>query len=125
MTETNDRSVLTARLRAMADWLDASPGIPLSPYISVVINQFATMDEAREARSSAPGGWVKDNNAASSWVTYHHDASPGPDADAVAVKWQVRYSLNVSKADTCERVQIGSRHVEEHDEPVYEWKCDA
>jgi hypothetical protein len=30
MPDTTDgREVLTARLRALADWLDASPGVPL------------------------------------------------------------------------------------------------
>ena len=37
------------------------------------------------------------------------------------------YSLEVSKSGTCERVQVGTRHVEAteaYDAPVFAWKCD-
>ncbi len=113
------RSVLTARLRALADWLDANPGIPVSPYTEMTINSFSSMDEAREIRASAPGGWSKANSTTSKWITYKYHPLPGADPD----KWQVSYNLNISKEDTCERVQTGVKHIEEHDEPIYEWKC--
>ena len=29
----------------------------------------------------------------------------------------------MTKHRTVERVQTGVKHVEEHDEPVFEWKC--
>lgn len=101
----------------MASWLEAHPEVPLNPYIPISIDQFAnTEEEAREIRAAAPGGWRKDGNQTSDWVSYEHG-----DDDS---RWEVTYRLNVNKeATACERVQVGTRHVEEHDEPVYEWKC--
>jgi hypothetical protein len=118
MPDTTDgREVLTARLRALADWLDASPGVPLSPYCSVQVNTFAdNMDDARTARASAPGGWEKDS--VGNYFAYTRAFLPDDSG-----KWEVSYALNVNKAATCERVQTGVKHVEEHDEPVFEWKC--
>jgi hypothetical protein len=117
------RAVLTARLRAMADWLDANPGVPLSPYSEVQINYFTNdIEEARAAREAARGGWRKQTSPTASYVTYEHGDTDGGE---FAGKWAVTYAIHVAKAATCERVQVGVRHVEEHDEPVYEWKCDA
>jgi hypothetical protein len=118
------RQLLTARLRAMADWLDASPGVPVHPYSAVIISYFGELDEARAARESAPGGWRKETSEVSSWISYEH-GEQGDDGD---MKYQVTYQFNVSKETTCERVQTGVRHVEAveaHDEPVFGWKCDT
>lgn len=111
------RGVLIARLRLMAAWLEDNPGLPLSPYIPVTITQFAsTEEEARAIRRAAPDGWRKNMSPQSDWVTYEHGEQDS--------RWEVTYELHVSKEVTaCERVQVGTRHVEEHDEPVYEWKC--
>lgn len=111
------RGVLIARLRLMAGWLEDNPDVPLTPYSAVHVSFFGgTEAGARELRKAAPGGWRKDTSAADNYITYQHgDSDP---------QWEVLYQYHVSKeAMACERVQVGSRHVEEHDEPVYEWKC--
>jgi hypothetical protein len=112
-----DRATVITRLRAMADWLEASPAVPLSPYITIAITAFASSeDDARAIRAAAPGGWRKDTTPETQWITYCHG-----DDDA---RNQVVYQLNVNKeATACERVQTGTVHVPAHDEPVYEWKC--
>lgn len=123
MDDKDGRKILTARLRALADWLDANPEVPVSPYGQVQVYQFTDdMDIARAARASAPGGWDKDTSPVDNYITYQHKALPELDDSD---KWTVQYALHVSKSATCERVQTGVRHIEEHDEPVYEWKCDA
>jgi len=114
--EPEGRGILIARLRGMADWLEAHPEIPLSPHVSIGIHQFADSEaHARQVRKAAGGGWVKQASPESDYVTYvHGDGAP----------WSVKYFLNINKAATsCERVQVGTLHVEAHDEPVWEWRC--
>ena len=120
---SDGREILTARLRAMADWIDANPRLPLSPYSKIMISCFGSdMKQARAARRDIPGGWAKDTSPSSNYITYVHGRD---DDDPDPSRWQVTYNLHVSKSATCERVQVGTRHIEEHDEPVFEWKCDA
>jgi hypothetical protein len=122
MTDTDGRELLTARLRAMADWLDANPAVPLHPYSEVTISYFSDdIEEARAAREAARGGWRKQTSPTDNYITYEH----GDNGDQQFNQWSVTYALHVSKAATCERVQVGTKHVEEHDEPVFEWKCDG
>jgi hypothetical protein len=115
------RSTLIARLHALASWLEANPDVPVSPYSDIIVNYFTTLDEARAVREAAPGGWRKQTSPADNYITYEHGETDGTG------KWKVFYALHVAKSgsDTCERVQVGTKHVEEHDEPVFEWKCDA
>ena len=122
MGADDGRGILIARLRAMAAWLEANPDLPLSPYTDVTISYFGTRDDARAARESAPGGWRKHTSPTDNYITYQHG-----DHDPDSGKWDVTYEIHVAKSgsSTCERVQVGTRHVEAHDEPVYEWKCDA
>jgi hypothetical protein len=118
-TDTDGRETLTLRLRLMADWLDANPQLPISPYSDVQIIEFCDMEQAREARRSAPGGWKKSTSPTDNFITYEHHAE-----ESDSIRWRVIYAIHVSKKATCERVQVGTKHVEEHDEPVFEWKCD-
>ncbi len=116
------RSTLITRLHALADWLEANPDVPVSPYAEVRIDYFgAALDEARAIREAAPGGWVKRTSSTDNYISYEH----GDGSDEM--KWRVCYAVHVSKSEStsCERVQTGTRHVEAHDEPVFEWKCDA
>jgi hypothetical protein len=111
-----DRAVFIARLRAMATWLEDNPAVPVSPWMAVNISMFTdSTAEARDAMAAAPGGWRKKVSATSDYTTYEHG-----DDD---IRNEVIYELHVRKDATCERVQVGVKHVEEHDEPVYRWKC--
>lgn len=115
------RDILIARLRGMADWLAVHPDLPISPFCDVEISVFGQdLDGARGAMASAPGGWRKGTTAASNFISYEHgDYDPEDPA-----RWNVVYRIHVAKDDsTCERVQIGTKFVPEHEEPVFEWKC--
>jgi hypothetical protein len=120
-TETHDadRAEMIAGLRAMADWLEAHPGVAVDRFSPVTMNLFAeTEDEARAVRAAAPGGWEKD--AKGDYLTYARQFS------GEGYRCVVEYQVHVNKRSTCERVQVGTRHVEAveaHDEPVYEWRC--
>jgi hypothetical protein len=118
--DPKDRATLIARLRGMADWLEANPGVPVSPYSEVTVAVFgADLEEARAARAAAPGGWRKQTSPTDNYISYEHGEDDG------TVRSRVTYAIHVAKSATCERVQIGVKHIEAHDEPVFEWKCDA
>jgi hypothetical protein len=122
LTDADGRELLIRRLHDMADWLEANPGVTVSPYAEVTISHFAAdMDDARAIREAAPGGWRKQTSPTDNYISYEHG-----DHDPASNRWRVAYCVHVAKSSaTCERVQVGTRHVEEHDEPVFEWKCDA
>jgi hypothetical protein len=122
MMSTDDgREVFIQRIRAMADWMEAHPDLPLSPYSELQVSYFGDMGEARAAREHAPGGWRKQTSPTDNFISYEHGDDDG------TAEWQVTYVIHVAKSgsSTCERVQVGTKHIEEHDEPVFEWKCDV
>lgn len=122
-TETDGRETLIARLHAMADWLQAHPDIPLSKYSEVIISAFpGSLDDARDAMDSAPGGWTKTTSPASGYISYARSL-----ADRDSYQWRVTYQMSVSKdkSPSCTRVQVGTKYVEAHEQPVYEWQCNA
>lgn len=109
-------------LRELADALEATPGLP-TPY-DVHTDLFwqlddnaslagrLTQDIARAAMAALPGDWSKSSPSTGSYISY--DRSFGE---------YVTYSLNIDRADVCRRVQVGTKTVPAHDEPVYEWEC--
>lgn len=116
-TTTDHRAEMIRGLRAMADWLEAHPGIPVSRYNPVTMTLFpADEAEARAIRAAAPGGWGKD--PAGDFIAYERQFSGAGSGTS-----RVQYRVLLSKNQTCERVQVGTRHVAAHDEPVYEWRC--
>jgi hypothetical protein len=123
-TRPGGRDILIARLRAMAQWLEDSPGVPVSEFSPVHVSQWTdSVDDARAVMAAHPGGWSKDTSPTDNYITYRHgDADP-----ADPNRWNVLYQLHVRKeAGACERVQVGTRRVEAveaHDEPVWEWRC--
>jgi hypothetical protein len=120
-TETHDadRAEMIAGLRAMADWLEAHPGVAVDRFVPVSMTLFAASeDEARAIRAAAPGGWEKD--AKGDYLSYARRFS------GEGYRCVVEYEVHVNKQTTCERVQVGVKHVEAveaHSEPVYEWRC--
>lgn len=115
------RTAMVAGLRAMADDLEAGK-LPLPYDISPSVfwsldektGQIAdriTKDDARKAMYNAPGAWEKITNEA--YVTYIKNYSTN-----------VTYNICTSRLESCKQVQVGTKHVEAHDEPVYEWVCE-
>lgn len=131
----DQRKAYTDGLRALADFLDNYPQFDL-PYMRVGVWAYTQYDDsgwydkshitltseevARRMRRGIPG-WTKDpGDVSAGHVTYTKTFTPDDAPLAVT------YSIYASKTGTCERVQVGVRHVEAteaHDEPVYEWKC--
>jgi hypothetical protein len=108
-------------LRDLADALESRPGLP-TPY-RVEVDLFWQIadngnlggrirpEHGRAAMAAMPGDWSK--RSADAFVSYNR--AFGPD---------VTYGINVDRAKVCRKVQVGTRNVPAHDEPVYEWKCD-
>lgn len=66
-------------------------------------------DSIRALMARSPGGWEKDVQAGCIYYTKHLDN------DAYII-------FSVSRPE-CKQVQTGTKRVEAHDEPVYEWQC--
>lgn len=107
-----------AGIRRLADALEANSEGRI-PTIYIVL--YAEMAEARAIRSQMPHGWTKTNHKTSSYISYTKQFCNNADS------WEgVQYVIEVAKTETCQRVQVGTKHVEAveaHDEPVYEWQC--
>lgn len=72
-----------------------------------------TVEVARAAMASAPGNWTK--KQAEDQIRY--EKSYGE---------KLVFSMGIWRSQVCERVQVGTRHVEAipaREEPVYEWRC--
>jgi hypothetical protein len=79
------------------------------------ITEKPTADTARAAMAALPGAWNKRYLA--NYVVYERDFGGS-----------VVYSINLNREDICRKVMTGTKHVdaiEAHDEPVYEWVCEA
>jgi hypothetical protein len=116
----SDRTDFIANLRAMAQFLEDNPALPV-PYSTYLTHYPQSLEEAREMRNGS-FGWEKQNAKDSSFVNFVKKF--GGDQFG---RGTVAYELAVSKSQTCERVQVDTRHVEAveaHDEPVYEWRCE-
>lgn len=121
------RQHVIADLRAFADLLEATSMAALpTPHVGFSLyskeeptddNEYATRnldtEDARIAMANMPGGWSK-------------YASQGTMYYAKQIGRTLRLYFNIDRSATCERVQVGTKHVEAveaHDEPVYEWRC--
>jgi hypothetical protein len=121
MDENEKRVTQIAGMRAMTDWLELHPDVPI-PY-GVSITLYVEMDEARKIRAGSVGGWVKSDSDYA--FTYRKSFTPA------LPNWEsCEYILQVAKSEaTCKRVQVDTRHVEAqpateaHDEPVFKWVC--
>lgn len=74
-----------------------------------------TPEHVRAAMAASPGHWRKASYE--NQITYTKDIGEA-----------VRYRFHVSRATTCQQVQVGTKTVEavpEHEVPVYEWRCDT
>ncbi len=119
-TAARKRGQMVAGLRAFADLLENNENMPV-PFYGVRASLYLTEEGARAARKGIYG-WVKHNEKSSAYMSYTLDFGEDP-YDA-----PVRLTVEVSKEGTCERVQVGTRHVDAevidaHDEAVYEWRC--
>jgi hypothetical protein len=105
----------------MADWLEQNENVP-TPYSCYLSEYVNTLQEARDIRNGTYG-WSKSNDPAMSYITYTKKF----EGDEYG-RSSVAYEVSISKSKTCERVKVGTRHVDavpEHDEDVYEWKCES
>jgi len=108
-------------LRDMADALQAHPELPTPYDITVSIfwqigddgrlGEHVRQEHARAAMAALPGGWEKQADGGD-FISYIR--AFGPD---------VAYQINADRAEVCRRVQVGTRNVPAHDEPVYKWEC--
>lgn len=115
------RRDMISGLRAMADALENHPELPI-PY-SIAADTFwrtggdgriagqIQQDDARQAMAALPGGWAK--TVGNTFISY---VQPFGD--------DVSYSICVERSQVCQRIQVGTRPVPAHDEPIYEWKCE-
>lgn len=111
-------------LRAVADHIDANPGLDISKHLTVNVYVFATRDNFAEQMRllggtiARPVAKVADSKHLNARITFG----------------QVVLEVTVPKEETCERVQVGSRQVEQPvvidtgemetvDEPIYEYIC--
>lgn len=120
--EREGRARLIANLRELADLLELAPELP-APYSMHATVYLSSEAAARRARRRVRG-WRKHNTRESYYVTYEKVIGGGSEYGRGAVT----LSLEVSKGETCQRVQVGTRHVEAvpaHEEPVYEWDCSG
>lgn len=121
MNKTEIRQNQISALRKMADWLEAHPQVDIT--YGIQVDFYCSMADAQAIRASAVGGWHKEISEYSNYTGYVRTFTH-PDIPAYKA---VSYGLQVAKRETCERVQIGTRHVEAqeaYDEPVYEWRCE-
>lgn len=115
-------------LRAFADALEATTNEQFpTPYVSFSLYSIEvptdddpyacrnlTFDDARLAMAALPGKWRKTVNDNGLYYAKQFGET-------------CRVYLNIDRSATCERVQVGTKHVEAteaHDEPVYEWRCN-
>jgi hypothetical protein len=96
------------KYRKMADWLEAHPDVPV-PHGNACSGTWLSLEDARKAMHLS-GSWTKAYSE--NQVEYEHEVAPG--------LW---FWIWVSRSEVCQRVQVGTKHVEAHDEPVFEWKC--
>lgn len=117
MSEFDRRAEIVANLHAMATLFEQNPELPV-PY-SIYISTW--VDDMETARSSRKGicGWKK--VASPSRANTEYNLSIGGNEYGAG---SITYSLSVPKTETCKRVQVDTRHIEAHDEPVYEWVCN-
>jgi hypothetical protein len=113
MTEEEERIDKLNAAQEMIDWLTEHTEVPLPYGFGGQI--FLTEEEARAARKGT-FGWKKID--AGQYIEYLRlfgdDGSVG-------------YTIYVDKSDTstCRRVQVGVRHVEAREDPIYKWICDG
>ncbi len=113
-----ERTAMVASLREFAQALEdnESMAVPYGLFASCYVAN------ANEARASRRGlhGWTKHNTPESYYVSF---ARTFGDADS---SYNVQYTVQYSKGDTCTRIQIGTEHVEAteaRERPVYRWDC--
>ena len=104
-----DRPEMIASIRALADFLEIHPDVPVE---NILAYSYPSLAQARKA-THLSGSWDKSFHG--SLVDY--DKTIGE---------HVKLSMSVMRSEVCTRIQTGTRHVDTvpaHDEPVYEWKC--
>ncbi len=114
MTTTDStRDAYIAGLRALADFLEAEPGVPVSA--NDTLNVF-TDKAGVTAAARAKGGWRKEYGSAHFWLT----RSFGP----------IAFEVNASRNSVCRKVSTGTRVIPaqpaqpERTEEVFDWICD-
>lgn len=112
------RDEIIANLRAMADLFEQNPGMPV-PWSVYMATYTDNMEVARSARRGV-FGWKKE----ASPTTAHTDYNLSIGGNEYGMG-SVTYAISVTKADTCKRVQVGTKHIEAQDIPVYEWDCGS
>jgi hypothetical protein len=117
-TEAARRAEFIAGIRAFADFLEQNENVQIP--VSLTANVYATNDQARTIRRGTYG-WQKESDPSSAYFVYSKSFTESD----LFESWEgVQYVVTVSKKDTCERVRVGVQHVEAHDVPVYEWRCE-
>jgi len=122
MSDTTTRDEYIRNLRAMADFLEAHPALPV-PYSTYVTHYAQSLDEARTMRTGSHG-WTKE--ADGNYISYRR-VFGGDEYGRASASYEI--AISKQNSESCRQVQVGTRHVEEkiveaHDEPVYEWVCD-
>lgn len=124
-----EREATIASLRELADALENTPMISLpTPRVcayqylgadptpdAVDVEPLLTVSHVRSAMRHIPGGWSK--SQAESATEY-----------VKTFTGRLKWTFRVCRSTTCEQVQVGTRivpAVPEHEEPVYEWRCDG
>jgi acyl transferase domain-containing protein len=108
MKETAERAELVAGLHALADWLEARPGVPVAGRLGTVVSVWLT-PEAGEDAPAMLGQMVRamgraDKHVVGSIFELRRE-----------FRGQVRYALSLARERVCERVVVGHEQVEEPD----------
>lgn len=118
MSEFDHRTEIIANLHAMATLFEQHAELPV-PYLVYISAWVDDMETARTIRKGIHG-WKKSTSSSRADTEYNLSIGGGNEYGAGSVT----YSLSVPKTKTCTRIQVGTKHIEAHDEPVYEWVCD-
>jgi hypothetical protein len=108
MTHTTAEVSTGDALRELASLAD-STGHKIHVYATIYTGDVTVV---RGLYRRLVGGWRKYGSAKSYATNYVREFSD-----------LVELIVSVSKGAACERVQVDTKHVEAHDEPVYEWRC--
>lgn len=120
-SEQRDETIRNAR--ALLDFLEQTPEAEMASYSGLSLYLYRDGQDGRDmvhkVMAASPGGWSKEDSSDYPSTVYRKTFGTSEETSAA-------YVVNISKASTCQRVQVGWRHVEAQpaeDVPVYKWSC--